>query len=994
MRQGFLVPGPRRRNIVVAVAGTLIIAIGSGVGVYLQSRTHPPVQQTTSAGNLKEAPTPAPVGEQSSGQAQQAVLLTVVGTQPADGAIGIATNTSITVAFNLAVNPAAVKTLLSVRASDADVSGKFVPGKKPQEVVFKPTSGFTNASSVIVTLRNGLKSLDGAVLGNDYSFGFTTVASPQSVTFFSSDRRALLVSAQSGHPVTLRIESGEVVPKSVSIKTYKATAKDLLAALVYYRTSDGYASYSAQPINVTTMRHVDDGGTTLRASGARVNSFDAANSVTIIEPPGIYVIVAGDANGQYGFAWVDFSRYGVLIRQDDQKVVAAGEDLVTGDTSPAFSITFYNLLNGVQPKLTGTFSGTGEFAARYPAGLDIAIATSGGQEVAVPMSAPESNADTRVATDLSKQPQIFLATDRRAYQKGETVKFAGVVRLSNDQVYTVGGGVQVTVWTTLSGTVAVAKVAADGTFSGSFQLPAREFSATGADGQVTLFANASYTSPFDMNALTSSTTIVAVAPNTSTNTLTVSLDKPSYLAGETIVASIAATNATKQPLAGQTISVGIFATQHTMQPVEIDSFPSPTTWGDQIGRYLNVRLDSGGHATYRVTPNVGLKATDQEVTVLAVYGSGKLQAYTARTAVLYQADDEAFLLQARTSFQQGDTVMAPFVVESRAGTRVGSLQLAYELVRTDYQGDKATTTVVASGTATTDANGLGTVRAAYAGSPASLVLRIKGKDQSGRMFQDSKDLTVNAVGDGDAQLDVTTDKIAYTVGDTASLTVMSPSAQRVLLSLERGRVHQFRWVQLAKGDTAVAVNVTQDLAPGFSVVFSYFQSGQYRSEELPIHINNSGKLLKVSVTPDQPVYAKGQIAHLSIAVTDSTGAPVVASFLADGYEARMTSNLLVDQASIAAAFLTPNRLGTNASSSLLSIGAWGGGVCGVPGVIEIASGTYPGRSNVWLTNVATDSAGHASIDVPMNLPGPVRLVVVANTATSSWGQAETVLNVQ
>jgi uncharacterized protein YfaS (alpha-2-macroglobulin family) len=994
MIRGFLVPGPRRRNVLIAALGVVVIAVGSGVGIYVYSRAHRPVQQPVARNGA--APTPAPVGAQTVADSQQAVLLSVVSTKPVAGTTGVAPDTSITLLFNLGVDPTAAKSLLSVRASaqDTSVSGTFLRGTKLEEVVFKPASSFAFASSVIVTLRSGLKSLDGAELSNDYSFSFTTVAGPQSVTFFHGYNPARLVNATSGHPITLRIETGENVPSQTTIKTYKATAKDLLAGLVYGTSKDGYTSYLVKYIDTTSMRLVDNGGTTLTASGARTTTVQTGVNVTVSQPDGIYLIVAADANGQYGAAWVDFSRYGVLLRQDDQKVVVAGQDLIGGQTTPNFNISFYNLLNGVHLKLSGSFSGTAEFAAKYPAGLDVAIATSGDEELAVPMSAPESGADVRVAADLSLQPQIFLTTDRPAYQRGEAVKFSGVVRMSNDQSYTVGGGGKVTLWTVLSGVVAVATVTADGRFSGSFLLPTREFSTTGSDAQVTLFANASYTGLFYLNALASSTSIVAVAPNSSTNSLTVTLDKPSYVAGDTLVASIAAFNANKQPLAGQAVSVGVYATQHASQPAEMDSFPSPTTWGDRIAAFVKVSLDSTGRATFRMTPKLGLKATNQEVTVVAVYGSGSTQAYTARTAIFYQADDDVFFLTARSSFQQGDAVGAPFVVESRDGARVGGMRLAYELVRTDYSGNSATTTVLASGAATTDANGLGSVRAAYAGSPASLTLRIKGNDQSGRVFQDAKDVTVGAVGDGSPRLDVTTDKIAYKAGDTAILKVTSPTEARVLLSLERGRVHQYRWIQLNQGDNSVALKVTPDLAPGFNVVFSYFRNGIYSSEDLPIYMNNSSRLLKVTVTADQPTYTKGQIAHVSVAVADSAGSPVAASLLADGYEARMTSNILVDKASIAAAFLTPNRLGTNSSSSLVNIGMWGDGACGVTGVVEFASGTYPGRSNVWLTNLTTNSTGHASIDVPMSLPGPVRLVVIADTATSSWGQAEVVLDVQ
>ena len=993
--------GPRRRNVLIAALGVLLVASGSGVGVYLTIRAQTPLQQTA-ARLVKAGPTPASVGAQALAQPQQAVLLTVVSTKPGDGTSGIATDTPITILFNLAVNPAAAKGMVLVRASDTNISGKFVRGTKPQEVVFKAGTSFANGSSIVITLRSGLKSVDGAALTNDYSFSFTTVPPPNTVTFFNGDQFARLVSAPSGHPITLRIgeftgAEGESIPfpSSVSIKTYKATGKDLLAALVYSRDKDGYASYLDKAIDIRSMRLVDNGGMTLTASGARVSDVAHADSVTISQPAGIYLVLVTDANGQYGSAWINFSRYGVVLRQDDQKVVMAGEDLVTGDTNPVFNVTFWNLLNGVHSKLMGSFSGTGSFAARYPAGFDIAIATSGGEEVVVPISAPDSGADIRAATDLSKQPQIFLTTDRPAYQKGDTVKFAGVARLSNDQVYTVGGGTKLSLWTSASGTVASATVAPDGTFSGSFRISAAEFSSDGLDAPVTLFANSSSASQYDPNALVSATSFVAVAPNSTTNSFAVSLDKSSYVAGEPLVASIGGFNAARQPLAGQTVSVGVYAAQHGTKPVEMDSFvASPSTWGDRIAAFVKVRLDSAGRATYRMTPQI--KAADQEVTVVVVYGSGRAQAFAASTAIFYEADDDVFLLAARSSFQPGEAVVAPFVVENRSGERVGGLQLAYQLERTDYSGDKATTTVVASGTTSTDTRGLGKIRALYSGAPASLVLRIKGKDQAGRVFQDAADLTVGAVGDGSPELDITTDKLAYAVGDSANLIVTSPAAEKVLFSLERGRVHLYKWIQLAKGDNNLSLNITPDLAPGFNVVFTHIRNGGYLTEDMPVYINNSARLLNVTVTPDRPTYAKGQIAHLTITVTDSAGTPVAAKLLADGYEARMSSNLRVDQASIAAAFLTPNRLATNGSSSLVSIGTWGDGMCGggPTDVTGFASGNYPGRSNLWLSDVTTDSTGRASIDVPMTLPGPVRFVVIANTATSSWGQAETDLSLQ
>jgi Bacterial Ig-like domain/Alpha-2-macroglobulin bait region domain len=964
----------------------VVLAVGSGLGLYLASRAHPPAR------NVAAAPSAHPIGAQSVAQSQQAVILTVVKTSPSDSATDIPLNASITLGFNLAITPAAVKSFLSVQATDSgqpNVAGTLSQGTAPQQVVFRPSSTFDFGTSVNVSLRNGIQSRDGTKLNNDFNFSFTTILQPKSVDF-----GARLVSAQSGRPVKLDIQVGAEMgtgSPALTIKTYKATASDLLAALVY-SSKDG--QYLDKPIDTTSMHLMDTAGTSLKASGARVNNVEAADSVTISEPVGIYLVLAMDGNRQAGFGWVDFSRYAVLLRQDDQKIVVAGEDLISGAPTPKFEIAFYNLMNAVHPKLSGSFAGAAEFPARFPAGLDIAIATSGGEEVVVPISVPTAGAFIGVSADLSKHPQIFLTTDRPAYKQGEVVKFGGAVRVSNDQSYTVGGGGKVEVWTGGSNTsLAVATVAPDGTFSGSFTIPAGAFNSDGTDGQLSVFASALGANHSDPNLLTTSASIVALAAHAPTSVITVKLDKVSYVASDSVVASITAVNAKGQPLAGQTVNLTVYAAQHTVQPVEMDSFPSPTTWGEPVLENVKVRLDATGQAKYSMKVSAALKAVDQEITVAVTNGTGKSMAVGAGTAIVYQATDEVFLLDSRFSHQTGDaySVVAHFVVESRGGARVAGLPMAYELDKTDYQGDQTTTTVAVAGTVTTDSNGLGTIRTTYTGPPASMVLRIAGKDPSGNVFEDDGELDFEP-GSSDSNFGMTADKIAYNVGDTANLTVTAGSAVGGLLSFERGRVHQYKWLQLTKGDNQLAVSITPDLAPGFTVVFSYFLNGVYSSNEFAVYVNNSGRLLKVAAAADQPTYAKGQTAHLTVAVTDNAGAPVAATLLADGYDARMSAYKLVDQVSIAGAFLTPSPLSTNGTSSLVGIGNFGGGRCG-GGPNVVLGSPYAGRTAVWLTDLSTDSTGHATIDVPIVQSGPIRLVVMAGSATSSWGQAEVDLNV-
>ncbi len=976
-----------RRNALIAALGVVVVVGGTGVGIYLQARAHPSLQQSATR-NVSAAPTAVPVGVKTVGEPKQAVTLTVVSTTPGNGSAAIPLASPITLAFNLAVNPASVNSFLSVQATNSggpSAMGTVAQGKTPNEVVFKPSAKFDFGSSVNVTVRSGLTSLDGAPLSNDFSFNFTTLADPRSVLFMAGYGQARLVNGPSGRPVSLSIQAGTSVPAGISIKTYQASAKDLLASLVY--SSNGYANNT---IDTSSMRPVDNGGTSLTASGARTSAVASNVVVTVSQPDGIYLVVAADASQQYGAVWLDFSRYGILLRQDDQRVVVAGEDLTTGATTPSFNITFYNLLNGVHPKLSGSFAGTAAFAAPFPAGLDFAVATSGGQEVVVPMSAPETNAAIRVAADLSQQAQIFVTTDRPAYLKGEVVKFAGVVRSSNDQAYAVKGGMKLALWTQLSDkNLTLATVGADGTFTGSFTVPAAAFSTDGSDAWLTIHAGGATNDRYNPNLLSTSTQIVALAPHAPTTKLSVALDKPSYIAGEPVVASISGLNANGTAMAGSTVGLSIYSTQHAVQPAEMDNFPGRTTWGDPVVENLKVRLDATGHAMYPMAAKLGLKAVDREITVMVWYGTGKAKAVAASTAIVYQAADEVFLLPGRSAYPQGDVVVAPFVIESRSGARVAKLPLAYELDRTDYQGDKAITTVVASGTTSSDGDGLGTVRATYRGPDASLTLRIKGKDASGNVFEDARDVTIGWLV---TQLDVATDKIAYKVGDSAHLTVTSPAAFNVLLSLERGRVHQYKWISLAKGSNTLTVDVTPDLAPGFTAAFSYIRDGRYSSEVFPVSVNNSSRLLKLTVTPDQATYTKGQTARLAISVADSTDAPAQATLLADGYDAHMSAYKLNDTASLAGAFLTPNPVGTNGSSSLLGIGTFDG-ACGAGGNQQAADATYAGRTTIWVTSLATDATGHATISVPITQSGAIRVVVLAGTAASAWGQAETDLNV-
>ncbi|HEV2475499.1 MAG TPA: Ig-like domain-containing protein, partial [Candidatus Dormibacteraeota bacterium] len=646
------------RSKVAIVGAVVALAVaGTGAGVIYAINHAKPNHHTLAAPPVVKVGSTT-TGSTTVGQGRSAEFLTVVNTTPSANAQGAAVNTPVTVSFNLPVWPASVQNFFSVLPA---IPGTFGQGNAATDVVFTPSSSFATGSSVNVVIRQGLTSRDGFGLQTDYSFTFGTEVSDQGVSFQANNMMSTLVNLSSGRTLNVALQLGDQVPPDVAVKIYKTSSNALLPALVH--SANG--QYNSNPIDTSAMQLLDT------KPGIKNN-----DQFALTEPDGVYLVLATSSRGQHGAMWLDVSRYGVLLRQDDQKVAVAGEDLTTGDTTPKFSIAFYKLTDQVQKVASGTFSGAGEFAVRYPNTLDLAIASTSGEDVVIPIATPATNADVKVIGDLSQQAQIFLTTDRAAYSSGDTAKFFGVVRLSNDQAYTVPSATQIDVWAgQIPNRLVDQKVstAPDGTFSGSFAVPAGAFNPDGTDGQMMLNASLQSSQPVDFT--TFNTVIQTLGPHNPAAKVTVSLDKPDYVASDTIAATITGP-------AGKPVSVTVYTTQHQAQPHELDAFPAPTTWGVAVKQNVPVTLDANGHGTYSVAANAAQVSADQQVTVTATYGSGSAAAIGARSTIVYQAADEVFLLASRVVYFAGETVNAPFVAETRSGDRMPNVPIAYEFDRT------------------------------------------------------------------------------------------------------------------------------------------------------------------------------------------------------------------------------------------------------------------------------------------------------------------------
>ena len=408
----------RSRVVLVAVAVVILVG-GSAVGVYIHNQSSHSSQNRIPAAARPSAPPAVNVGASTVKQTAASEFLTVASTTPGANATGVALNAPITVNFNLPVDPETVGKSANILPA---IAGSWAQGQTPASVQFTPSATYAAGNSVSVVIHSGLASRDGFTLESDYQFGFVTQVASDGVVFQSGYWVTKLLTAQSGRTVTITLQTGDQVPQDLSVKTYKAPLDDLLQAFVY----DSSGNYSTKTVDTSRYKLVD-------TQGPVGNN----GQVKLTQPDGIYVLVASDATGQFGSMWLDISKYGVLLRQDDQHIVVAGQDLTSGDTTPQFNISFLTLKARVVGTTPAPFTGTASFPAQYPVAYDMAVATIGDETVIVPMSAPATDADIKVTQDLSGHSQIYITTDRAAYSRGDTVKFAGIVRLSNDQQYSV-----------------------------------------------------------------------------------------------------------------------------------------------------------------------------------------------------------------------------------------------------------------------------------------------------------------------------------------------------------------------------------------------------------------------------------------------------------------------------------------------------------------------------------------------------------------------------
>jgi len=890
----------------------------------------------------------------------------VVSSTPLPDASAVAADSKITLTFNRAVAPAQMKGDFFL---SPQIDGTFSQGKTPQEIVFTPATQFKEGTKFQFMLHGEFTAKDGSKLGADY-FGKFTTAIPGQGFYFTRENEFLdLDSLPAGTDAKYQVSAGNDVKTGTTVTIYKSDVNQLLRSFIYQdQTAEG--GYTFQKLAGSTVS--TDG---LSVVSTKTDVADG-NAIDFHASAGVYLAVATNGGKQVGRMWVVASDYGVLLRQDDQSAVVALQKL-DGSGSASGDVDFYSLKNGVSNLASKQISGQATVNVGFKPRLDIAVGHLGGQVQVVPVAALDSLADVRSMTNLSVKPIAFGTTDKPSYKAGETVHFAGYVRIDNDGEYTKYPDSTVQLYVAAyPGATHVADFSAqqssDGTFKGSFTVDS-SFIGSGAKSQLHIYAVGD-----PQGVVGYGTADADVASFTATSeaagqfALKVTFTKSDYLPSDKVTADISGVNADGTPLANTSVNIDSYARQYSEGEVD-----QTTYLGNQLNKSpVLVQLNAQGTASYAFDVSQLPAGSSQVLTVLASkQDSAGAQVAGSAQAIIHQGNAVLEFGPSRTVVKSNGTLVARVYAKMLNDAPLANASLDYKISSSSWNqsSQQYDTKQLVSGSVTADGSGYATINQPLSNAPSgSLTLTVSTGDsqnnkvQSQQYYYVSSDSSNSVYSDVQLEgLDVYGSQTDVKVGDTLHLTVDAPQALHVLMTLERGRIYKPQALDLHAGKNDLTVPVTSELLPSFNLVFSYFSGGQYQQDGVQFNVSAADKLAAVSFNTSNITPKANSSFQLPLSVLDSNDKGVATHVIFSASESSMFDTASPLTSPIFGHLYAPRERTTNSSSSLQGIGT-GGGKCGGGGN-DLPDYILPAGSVAsWQPDLTTDAGGHTNI--PLNLP--------------------------
>jgi hypothetical protein len=882
----------------------------------------------------------------------------LVSTVPSKNATNVNTAADVVLNFNQSVTPSR---LINNMFLTPKVTGTYVQGSSKDQIIFKPSHPFAQGTKVSVMINGTYQNNRGSKLGAAYEYGFTTSIPDNDVIF--EDQNSIfdqVTSLSSGQKETYTLEVGDKVGTGASVTLYKGDVNDMLNSLVYTAgASDGstLASFSDPSVPTAGLQQV--------SKAANITNNE---SYPVEQPDGLYVAVATNAAGkEVGFVWIDFSDFGVLARQDDQKTVLDAQ-LFSNSQDVAADTSLYNLNTSVSLLSEHTVNGLTTVNTAYNPSLDVVVATYGKEVVVVPVNVLNSGGDIRVDQNLSTTQTTYGVTDKPTYKVGDTIKYAGYTRNDNDAQYTNpgAGSIKLYIMSDASYTTAAtftAPVDSNGMFSGSIAAQSSWLSSGDDFDQFQIYEAAPNGNSADDQEIASFT--LTNQSNSATN-IAVHFSQNAYLPNNQIQATITGTNAGGQPLANETVAVHIFSQDYYENDPASDLAEYGTPGSELPSSPVSVKLNASGQATYTLSPSMLPNDGNSQMVSLqaSLPNQSGVGAAGGDSAIVHQGDGALTFGVGREAIPSGNDLVARMYANHLNGNPMVNTSLHYQLI------DSQSSSVITTGSATTDSNGYAVIDIPSAKlSQDGMELTVSAVDEDGNTIQasnyyglaSSQNEIYDTSGAVLQDLDISGSSGIVKVGDTVNLTINSPANLRALVTMDRGRIYNPSMLTLNKGSNTYSFTVTSDLAPSFTLTFNYFMNGVYHSEGASFTVDESSHAVNVKLTPSGATVNAGQPVTLTVNTNDNGGNPLPTNMIVDVVSSNAYDLSSQVTPSIFSTLFDPRPIMTSSSSSLSPIGTGGGGRCGGGGPISSGFANAVGTTLYWQPALATNVSGQATV---------------------------------
>ena len=603
-----------------------------------------------------------------------------------------------------------------------------------------------------------------------------------------------------------------------------------------------------------------------------------------------------------------------------------------------------------------------------------------------------------------------IYADRPIYRPGETFFYKGIIRADDDAQYSLppkDGPFQFVLRNARGQQLEKSDVRLDdfGSFSGFFDIPAdaptgdyfygiEQKNTTNPTGGFQIAGNSFLVSEF----------------RTPEFQVEVQTDRPSYVSGDTIAGTAAASFFFGGALAGAQVdwsALSDFSYAMRVKGFESYSFSDFDYYKAAVARDAirakgSTTTGANGTASFSVPAVLNATEGPQRFTVSATVTDQSAQAVAGSTQVIVHP---AALYAGIRATQYVVSAGADATVQLVSVDTEGKVMPAQNVVVRVYDRQWITTKVQIPGggrryqsdvrdvllqtlAATTDASGAATVTYRPT-KPGQLRLVAEVTDARGRSARSATYLWVWGTGNAlwqvtnDDTIKLVADKPSYQVGDTAEVLVPAPfSGATALITIERGKIITREVRALPTNSERLRIPITDRSVPDVFVSVVLYRAPtdvdplpRYKVGYVELIVSTQTRQLKVKITPNTPQAMPGQTVHYDIKVTDIAGKGVRSEVSVAVVDKAVLSLLDERGSDGLRAFWFERGLAVNTTSSMTnSLDRWNDVVAVLPNVGKGGSGsglqTNQARQDFrntayWEAQLVSKDDGTAGVDVKM-----------------------------